>query len=107
MEADSGNASIDVNQTGSHVFQTKVTLFSDVDLNVASGASLVFGNVLDLNGFDLNFTGSGTLRIDNIILSDSGGNINNLGGGALMVTDKNGDGITNLQELVLLLKYWL
>ena len=105
MEADSGDAIIDV-QTGSHQFQTEITLLSNTDVNVPGGTSLSLNGPLDLNGLDLNFNGSGTLAISGVLLTN-GGNINNVDGGTLIVADKNGDGIADIQELAMLAAYWL
>ncbi len=55
---------------GTHEFQAVVDLGSDAAVDVASGSSLVFNNAINLNGFQLNKTGTGTLTFNN--LSSSG-----------------------------------
>jgi hypothetical protein len=73
LVADTGNATLEVLQ-GSHESQIEVSLGSDLDVMVAAGASFNFNNGLDLNGFDLHFSGSGDLEINNSLT---------LGGGAI------------------------
>ena len=71
LEADSGNASVDVVQ-GLHQFQTAVNLNSATDVNVASGATLTFNNALNNGGNNLNKTGDGSLQINNALNSGAG-----------------------------------
>ena len=78
LEADSGNASLDVDQ-GDHEFQAKVNLNSSTDADVAAGASLTITNVLTLNGNTLTKTGAGTLSINNKV-NAGGGSVVGLGG---------------------------
>ena len=78
MEADTGNASLDVNQ-GDHEFQVRVNLNSSTDADVAAGASLAFANVLTLSGNTLTKTGDGTLSITNTV-NTGGGSVVGLAG---------------------------
>ena len=71
LEADSGNASIDVSQ-GTHEFQARVALGSTTDATVAAGAVLNVNNELTLGGNDLNISGGGTFNINNIVNSSGG-----------------------------------
>ncbi len=76
LDADVGNATIDVID-GSHQFQTVVNLNTATDVSVAEGAFLSFNNGLNLNGFVLTKTGSGTMAINNAL---------NTGGGSVVVS---------------------
>ena len=78
LEADSGNAAIDVAQ-GDHQFQAAVNLNSSTDASVAASASLTFNNTLNLGGNTLTKTGDGTLSINND-LTTGGGSVVGLGG---------------------------
>ena len=78
LEADSGNASLDVDQ-GDHEFQARVNLNSNTDADVAAGASVTFTNVLTLSGNTLTKTGDGTLSINNK-LNAGGGSVVGLAG---------------------------
>ena len=78
LEADSGNASLDVDQ-GDHEFQARVNLNSNTDADIAAGAKLSFVHVLSLNGNTLTKTGDGTLSI-NSTLNTGGGSVVGLGG---------------------------
>jgi hypothetical protein len=71
LVADTGNATLEVLQ-GSHESQIEVSLGSDLDVTVAAGASFSFNNGLDLNGFDLNYSGAGALVINNTLTLDGG-----------------------------------
>jgi len=73
MEADTGNAAIDVAQ-GPHVFSTVVNLNSDTDVDVAAGASLGFNGALNLNGRTLTKAGGGLMNVNNQ-LNSGGGNL--------------------------------
>ena len=64
---------------GSHQFQTVVNLDHDTVSSIATGASLMFANTLNLNGNTLAKTGGGTLIISNA-LNTGGGTITGLGG---------------------------
>jgi hypothetical protein len=46
---------------GDHTFQVDVKLLADLAVNVASGLTLTFDGVVDLNGFNLTETGLGTV----------------------------------------------
>jgi hypothetical protein len=78
LEADAGNATIDVLQ-GSHQFQAIVNLLSHTDVDVAASASLAFNNTLNLNGTTLTKTGDGTMDI-NGTLNTGGGSVVIIGG---------------------------
>ena len=78
LEADSGNASIDV-VAGSHQFQAEVNLVSNTDVDVATGLTLSMNNKLDLSGNTLTKTGDGTLSINNK-LTTGGGTVVGLAG---------------------------
>ena len=80
LEADSGNASIDV-QSGTHQFQVAVNLNSETDLSADSDASIAFQNVLNLNGNNLNTSGSGTISINN--RTNAGGGTVNVASGTV------------------------
>jgi len=71
MEADTGNAAINVNQ-GAHVSSTAVNLNDDTDVDIAAGASLVFNNALNLNGRTLTKTGDGLMNIRNQLNTGGG-----------------------------------
>jgi hypothetical protein len=71
LVADTGSATLEVLQ-GSHESQIEVSLGSDLDVTVAAGASFSFNNGLDLNGFKLNFSGAGSLEINNTLTLDGG-----------------------------------
>ena len=78
LEALTGNATIDVNQ-GTHQLQAVVNLQDPTDVDIATGATLAFNNQLNLNGHDLEKTGSGTLEINNE-LNTGGGMVIGLAG---------------------------
>ena len=99
LDADTGNASVSVAggaTAGDHQFQVAVSLADNTDVDVGSGASLVFNNSLGLGGFTLTKTGPGTISINNRLHSGGGtldcsegtcsgngtlgGNLNNSGG---------------------------
>jgi len=71
LEADAGNASIDVVQ-GPHQFQAVVNLNSVTDVSVASGASLAFNNALNNGGNNVNKTGAGTLQVNSALNTGAG-----------------------------------
>jgi hypothetical protein len=71
LEADTGNASVNVLQ-GSHQFQAAVNLAGATDVDVASGATLVFNNRLDLGGNTLTKTGEGESQINNNLPGSTG-----------------------------------
>ena len=75
LEADAGNATIDVLQ-GSHQFQSIVNLLSNTDVDVAASSSLAFNNTLNLNGNTLTKTGDGTMDINGAL---------NTGGGSVVI----------------------
>ena len=73
--ADGGNAAITVLQ-GNHVFQLPVILAVDgTDVSVAGGATLTFDGALDLAGYTMTKTGSGTMFINNKLNLGTGGQI--------------------------------
>ena len=105
LEADTGNASINVVQ-GDHQFQAEVNLVVDVDVDIAAGASLTFNNKLDQGGNAMTVTGTGTLNINNtLVVTVSGaassstivtaGSLDLGGGGALEVTEAYTPGATD------------
>jgi hypothetical protein len=75
LDADVGNATIDVID-GLHQFQVVVNLNTATDVSVATGASLLFNNTLNLNGHDLTKSGTGTMVINGAL---------NTGGGSVMM----------------------
>ena len=60
---------------GNHQFQTIVNLMSDLEINIATGSSLTFNNVLNLNGHTITKTGLGTLNVNNHLFV-GGGSVN-------------------------------
>ncbi len=64
-------SSVSVNQ-GSHQFQVEVSLDSNTDVFVQSGASLAFNLPLNLNGNTLAKTGDGTMAINNNLTTGGG-----------------------------------
>ena len=94
LDADVGNATIDVID-GAHQFQTVVNLNTAADVSIATGAFLSFNNDLNLNGFVLTKTGSGTMVINNA-LNTGGGSIvisaGVFGGGGVVVGDLTNNG---------------
>ncbi|MFV2069801.1 MAG: type I restriction-modification enzyme R subunit C-terminal domain-containing protein, partial [Pirellulales bacterium] len=73
LNSGTGVSTVSVLQ-GSHQFQTVVNLTNNTTVDVASGASLAFNNVLNLGGFTLTTTGGGTLNINNQ-LNGGGGSV--------------------------------
>jgi len=65
------NARIDV-LIGNHEFQAPVILESDTDATLAGGTSLTLNNALDLQGHTLTSAGSGTLNINNNLITGGG-----------------------------------
>jgi hypothetical protein len=82
---------------GSHEFQADVNLMDDAVVDVASGATLVLNNNLNLAGNTLTKTGAGELAINNRLIS-AGGTFNcNEGvcsGAGFISGDVNNDGGT-------------
>ena len=76
LEADTGNATIEVLQGGFDA-QLAVSLGSSLNVTVAAGSTITFNNGLDLNGFTLSKVGDGDLVINNA-LTLGGGSINGL-----------------------------
>ena len=75
LEADAGNASISVTNTGgpvTHEIQAQVSLGSETDVDVAASTTLEFNNRLDLGTFNLNKTGTGQLLVNNEVVSAGG-----------------------------------
>ena len=97
LEADSGNASLDVD-LGDHQFQAAVNLVSSADADVATGASLAFNNALNLGGNTLTVTGDGTVAINNQ-LTTGGGSVVGLGG-TIAGGGKVGGDLTNTSATV-------
>ena len=87
-----GTPSISV--LGTHEFQTRVDLQADTLLDVAAGSTLSFNNALNLNGFDLNLIGGGTVNVNNVI--NAGGGTVNLNGGTLGGGGEVGGNVFNL-----------
>ena len=69
--AELGDPEIGVVQ-GAHQFQANVALNANTAVDIASGATLEFNNRLNLNGNTLTKTGSGTLAINNNVLTSGG-----------------------------------
>ena len=97
LEADSGNAAIDVVQ-GGHQFQAIVNLNSSTDVDVAASSSLAFNNALNLGGNTLTKTGNGTLEINNR-LTTGGGSVIGLAG-TITGSGKVGGSLTNTSATV-------
>jgi len=64
---------------GSHQFQAAVQINNDVTVDIASGATLIFNNALNLMGNTLTKTGAGEMAINNV-LTTGGGAVQLLGG---------------------------
>jgi hypothetical protein len=82
LQSASGNASIEVLNAGgsvTHQMNTNTILGSNLDVSVAAGTTLEFDNRLHLGSFNLTKTGSGTLKINNVV-ETSGGSILGAGG---------------------------
>ncbi len=71
FEANTGNSSLDV-LDGSHEFNIQVNVKNDIDVNVATGATLTFNEGLDLNGHTFTKTGNGDLVINNRLIYANG-----------------------------------
>ncbi len=71
LEADTGNATIEVLQGGFDA-QMAVSLGSHLNVTVAAGSTITFNNGLDLNGFTLNKLGDGDLVINNALTLGGG-----------------------------------
>lgn len=78
LEADSGNAGIQVAQ-GSHEIQTQLVLNSTADFSAATGGRLDINNRLNLNGQTLNTSGDGVVSINNNLDSGTTGLVANTG----------------------------
>ena len=90
------NAGVEVRQaaaTGAHQFQAPVRLHSLTDVNVASGAELIFTNLLDLNGNTLTKTGAGTMSIRSDFVT--GGGTLNVAEGAVSGNGTVGGDVNN------------
>ncbi len=75
LQATSGNAQVIVQQ-GTHVLDLPVTIASNTNLDVASGATLVVANPITINsGNSIASTGSGTVNFQSIITVDSNASI--------------------------------
>jgi hypothetical protein len=82
LQADSGNSSIEVLNAGgsvTHLISTNTVLGSNTDVSVAAGTTLEFDNRLHLGSFNLSKTGSGTLKINNVVESTGGAVIGGAG----------------------------
>ena len=64
---------------GSHQFQAAVQINNDATVDIASGATLIFNNALNLMGNTLTKTGAGEMAINNV-LSTGGGEVQLLEG---------------------------
>ena len=65
---------------GDHEIQAKVNLLNDVNMTLGTNTSLTLNNQLDLGGRTLTKTGSGTLTVNNNLVSGSGGTVDCQGG---------------------------
>ena len=70
---------ISVADGNNHQFQAVVNLQANGTVDIGSDSTLVMNNALNLNGFTLTKTGSGTLQINNDI-TENGGSIIGAGG---------------------------
>ena len=61
---------------GIHEFKVPVSLFTEINVTVASGSTLRFNNALNLNGNTLNKSGDGNVEIRNDFITGTGGMIN-------------------------------
>jgi len=57
---------------GSHQFQAAVQINNDATVDVASGATLIFNNALNLMGNTLTKTGGGEMAINNVLTTGGG-----------------------------------
>ncbi len=71
LESNSGSAELEVLQ-GTQKLQIRVELKDDTVAMIAGGAALEFNNRLDLNGYSLVKSGSGTLHINNTVVTGGG-----------------------------------
>ncbi len=75
LQATSGNAQVIVQQ-GTHELDLPVTIASNTNLDVSSGATLVVANPITINsGNSITSTGSGTVNFQSIITVDSNASI--------------------------------
>lgn len=77
IELESNNVGIGIDSrlevvAGDHQFQATVNMRNDTDVNVASGATLTFNNLLHLLGNTLTKQGSGTMVVNNARNNGSG-----------------------------------
>jgi hypothetical protein len=89
LESNSGNAELEVLQ-GTQKLQIRVELKDYTNVTIAGGAALEFNNRLDLNGYSLVKSGSGTLHINNTVVTGGGSVIGASGsitGSGLIVGD--------------------
>jgi len=69
--ADQPASGVTVDQ-GSHQFQAAVQINNDATVDVASGATLIFNNALNLMGNTLTKTGGGEMAINNVLTTGGG-----------------------------------
>ncbi|MGD9633613.1 MAG: LamG-like jellyroll fold domain-containing protein [Pirellulales bacterium] len=84
LQAASGNAAIELLNAGgavTHSIDVNTTLASNTDVSLATGTTLEFNNRVHLGAFNLNKTGAGTLKINNVVESTGGSIVG--GGGAI------------------------
>jgi hypothetical protein len=71
LSSDNNSSTVNVLQ-GDHQFQAVVNLSNATDVDVAASSSLAFNNVLDLAGNTLTKMGTGTMRINNDLITGGG-----------------------------------
>lgn len=75
LEADAGNATVEVLNAGgdvTHQIVARTSLGSNTDVVLATGTALEMNNRVRLHGFNLVKSGDGTLRINNVVVADGG-----------------------------------
>ena len=71
LEADAGDAALAVEQSR-HEFQVAMVLHNNTVVDTSSGTSLIFNNLLDLNGNTLTITGEGSVAMNNRLVTGGG-----------------------------------
>lgn len=81
-------------QRGAHDIQLTTSLENDLDVDVATGATIEFNNTLDMQNFTLNQIGPGTVGINNLVLNQAplAASAGTLGGTGVIAGDLLNDG---------------
>jgi hypothetical protein len=87
LDANTNDPTIDV-LSGDVEFQARVTLVDSLTLDVATGSSMVFNNILDLGGNDLTITSGSDVVFNNLVILGGGSIIGpfGLGAGGVLVS---------------------